>query len=165
MHFVVPLSVLHFVLSISFQITPSIRSYQLFFWCRYLHQAGGGIETAGGAVAINDMLLMSFEGFLRFFPVWPVADDASFTMLRAVGAFQVSARLAGGVVHGVSVVSDAGANCTFLSPWEPPETQPILAAAGTPVAIIERAGGPAGVLWRFATTAGGVYTIMPQPVD
>ena len=40
-------------------------------------------------MAINDMLLMSFEKFLRFFPVWPVDDDASFTNLRAAGAFLV----------------------------------------------------------------------------
>eukprot|EP01043_Picozoa_sp_COSAG02_P083188 COSAG02_NODE_21256_length_796_cov_1.030129_1_plen_244_part_10 len=37
----------------------------------YLRQGGGGIETAGGALAINDMLLQSFEGFIRLFPVWP----------------------------------------------------------------------------------------------
>ena len=61
----------------------------------YLRQGGGGIETAGGAQAVNDMLLQSSEGFLRFFPVWPAGEDAAFDTLRAVGAFLVSASLEG----------------------------------------------------------------------
>ena len=61
----------------------------------YLRQGGGGIETAGGAQAVNDMLLQSSEGFLRFFPVWPAGEDAAFNTLRAVGAFLVSASLEG----------------------------------------------------------------------
>ena len=127
----------------------------------YLRQGGGGIETAGGAVAVNDMLLQSFEGFLRFFPVWPRSEDASFTTLRAVGAFLVSASLKGGVVKGVEVVSEAGLNCTFVSPWEHTGTKgsPSVSGAGKPVAVASIAG-PGGLsLWRFETLAGQTYRI------
>ena len=130
----------------------------------YLQGSGGGIEKAGGAVAINDMLLMSFEGFLRFFPVWPPADDARFTTLRAVGAFLVSAALDDGVVHGIEVVSEAGGNCTILSPWSPPEAAPMVTTATGAQVAVEHVDGPPGVpvLWRFATSVGGVYTIAPH---
>jgi hypothetical protein len=47
---------------------------------------GGGIEQAGAVEAINTLLLQGQEGFLRFFPVWPVGEAASFTTLRTQGA-------------------------------------------------------------------------------
>ena len=130
----------------------------------YLRQGGGGIETAGGAVAINDMLLMSFEGFLRFFPVWPPADDASFTSLRAVGAFLVSASIRSTVVVDVEVTSEAGRNCTFLSPWQRASAEPpVVTSASGERLVVVRATSPLGAtsLWRFATVAGGVYTVVP----
>ena len=126
----------------------------------YLSQAGGGIETASGAVAVNDMLLMSFESFLRFFPVWPRAEDASFTTLRAVGAFLVSASLSAGVVGDIEIVSDAGLNCTFLSPWQPQAAAPLVTGAKGSAVAVARAPSQGGLaLWSFATVRGGVYTI------
>ena len=52
---------------------------------------GGGLETTGITLAINEMLLQSHEQALRFFPVWPQGWPASFTTLRTVGGFLVSA--------------------------------------------------------------------------
>jgi len=59
----------------------------------YLVEAGGGYETAGASIAVQEMLLQSHENFLRFFPSWPKGEPASFSGLRAVGAFVVSGRL------------------------------------------------------------------------
>jgi len=42
---------------------------------------------------------------------------ASFTDLRAQGAFLVSASWSGGCVTSVSVLSEAGETCRFYSPW------------------------------------------------
>ena len=124
------------------------------------------IEEAGGALAVNDMLLMSFETFLRFFPVWPRADDVSFANLRAVGAFLVSATLQKGVVTDVEVVSEAGLNCTFVSPWLPAASvAPVVTDANTgKVVPVVRAAVPpsmaAGlVLWRFSTLPGVKYSL------
>ncbi|MDX2082018.1 MAG: hypothetical protein SFU53_14630 [Terrimicrobiaceae bacterium] len=77
----------------------------------------GGLETAGAAVAVTEMLLQSHEGFLRLFPVWPAERDASFRRLRAKGAFLVSARLRAGVVDFVEVESERGGTLRILSPW------------------------------------------------
>ena len=145
----------------------------------YLVQGGGGIETAGGALAINDMLLQSFERwtggtFLRFFPVWPIAtDDASFTALRANGAFLVWGSVQGGVVGGIRVMSEAGSDCAFASFWNTSEvggapptvtvvTQQARAGRDPGRVAVESVGGPRGLqLWRFATDPAVTYAISP----
>ena len=52
---------------------------------------GGGVETAGLAHALNDMLLQSDGTYIELFPAWPADEPASFRALRAKGAFVVSA--------------------------------------------------------------------------
>ncbi len=66
---------------------------------------------------IQEMLLQSYDGVLRFFPCWPRGLDASFGTLRAAGAFLVSAQLKGGEVSGVTVFSERGRPCTVRNPW------------------------------------------------
>ena len=83
----------------------------------YLSVGGGGIEGAGGLLAVNEMLLQSWDGVLRLFPVWS-GKDASFHHLRAVGAFVVSASLKSGIVTGFSIISEAGGACLLESPWD-----------------------------------------------
>jgi hypothetical protein len=82
-----------------------------------LYYGGGGIESSGGFLAINEMLLQSHEGTLRLFPCWPKDQNARFRTLRAVGAFLVSAELNHGVVTGVKIVSKKGKSCTVQNPW------------------------------------------------
>jgi hypothetical protein len=82
-----------------------------------LHYGGGGIENVAGFLAVNEMLLQSHEGVLRFFPVWPKDQNARFGSLRAVGAFLVSAELKDGTVAGVKIVSEKGSPCTVQNPW------------------------------------------------
>ena len=41
-----------------------------YFLCPQLN--GGGIEQASAVEAINTLFLQGQEGFLRFFPMWPV---------------------------------------------------------------------------------------------
>jgi hypothetical protein len=82
-----------------------------------LFYGGGGVESCGGFLAVNEMLLQSHEGVLRFFPCWPKDQNARFGTLRAVGAFLVSAELQNGVVSGVKIVSEKGCPCTVQNPW------------------------------------------------
>jgi len=82
-----------------------------------LQYGGGGIENCSGFLAINEMLLQSHEGALRFFPCWPREMDARFGTLRAVGAFLVSATLKDGIISGVVILSEKGRECTVVSPW------------------------------------------------
>jgi len=82
-----------------------------------LTYGGGGIENVSGFLAINEMLMQSHEGVIRFFPVWPKEQDARFGSLRAVGAFLVSAELTNGVVGAVKIRSEKGRACTVQNPW------------------------------------------------
>jgi hypothetical protein len=77
----------------------------------------GAIEGASGYLVVNEMLLQSHEGVIRFFPVWPNDQDARFGNLRAVGAFLVSAELKNDEVAGVKIVSEKGKDCTVHNPW------------------------------------------------
>lgn len=82
-----------------------------------LNYGGGGIENVSGFLAINEMLLQSHEGILRFFPCWPAGQDARFGDLRAVGAFLVSAARENGQTTGVKIVSEKGRACAIQNPW------------------------------------------------
>jgi alpha-L-fucosidase 2 len=137
---------------------------------------GGGIEQFGATEAVNSALLQSQEGFIRLFPMWPVAENASFTTLRARGAFLVSAAFAGGATAAPVLVraddSFAAApparNCSLLDPWAapgaPPPWRPLVVrdASGALVAV---AADPAWALklpvWLFAARSGENYTVWP----
>lgn len=125
----------------------------------YVAQGGGGIETAGATVAVNDMLLHSWEGFVRLFPVWPRGSDAAFTTLRAVGAFLVSASIKAGAVSDVTVVSEAGEDFVVLGPWGGKGVAVVF--KGTGAAVPTTAATVRGVagLCRFGTVAGATYIL------
>lgn len=67
--------------------------------------------------ALQEMLMQSHEGVLRFFPCWPREMDARFGTLRARGAFLVSAELKSGMVANVQIVSEKGRDCMVQNPW------------------------------------------------
>ena len=124
-----------------------------------LFYGGGGVESCGGFLAINEMLLQSHEGVLRFFPCWPKEQDARFGTLRAVGAFIVSAEFKGGVVSGVKIVSEKGKPCTVQNPWLGKKVR--LTRNGKSVGMfgdVKR-----GERFTFATAAG--ETIVLAPVE
>jgi hypothetical protein len=82
-----------------------------------LFYGGGGVETCGGFLAVNEMLLQSCDGVIRLFPVWPKALDARFGNLRASGALLVTAELKGGEITNVQLLSEKGFDCTVQNPW------------------------------------------------
>lgn len=69
--------------------------------------------------AVQEMMLQSYEGILRIFPVWPKINhpNASFRGFRAWGAFEVSASMQNGIIECVSVVSHKGHICCIQNPW------------------------------------------------
>ena len=82
----------------------------------------------------------------------------NFRGLRAVGAFLVFASLAAGEVHGVSILSKAGQNCTVLSPFGQRGVV-VKDGSGAPLqtrrVTIETAAG----LWQFETAAVEMRTL------
>ncbi|MCX6996879.1 MAG: hypothetical protein NTV49_07300 [Kiritimatiellaeota bacterium] len=118
-----------------------------------LYYGGGGIESCGGFLAINEMLLQSHEGVIRFFPCWPKDQDARFGTLRAVGAFLVSAELKGGVVTGVKIVSEKGRPCIVQNPW-PGKTVRVTRNGRAKETV-------AGGRWSLQTMPGEVIVLAP----
>ena len=78
---------------------------------------GVWFENFSLPVVLNECLLQSYNGQLRFFPNWPKDKDASFRTLRAVGAFLVSAEMQGGKVKWIQVRSEAGGRLQMINPW------------------------------------------------
>lgn len=85
----------------------------------YIVQEGGGIETlAAVPLTINEMLMQSYEGIVRIFPNWNILKDASFSNLRAYGAFLVSSSLQNGRIGFVKLTSEKGKVCKMENPWK-----------------------------------------------
>jgi len=117
---------------------------------------GGMLENIGATAAINEMLLQSHGGKLRFFPVWDAAatGPASFTTLRAYGAFLVSASVdGGGTVAPIALSSEVGGDVVFESPWA--GAPRVVDGAGAAVQVASVSPG----VFSFPTSAGGAYTI------
>ena len=119
---------------------------------------GGMLENIGATVAINDLLLQSHGGVLRFFPVWNATalGAASFSTLRAYGAFVLSASVdAGGTVSAVSLDSDVGGDVVFASPWGGAAAPRVADGGGNAVPVTTVSPG----VFSFATKIGGSYVI------
>ena len=129
--------------------------------------AGSGcpLENAGATLAVNELLLMSANFTLRFFPNgWPTGQPAAFQSLRAKGGFLVSARAQGGAILGnVTIESLAGATCVFV----PPAAQGPLGQPATLTRVYDTSVGdrpvpvqpaPGGKL-AFNTTRGHTYVL------
>ena len=118
---------------------------------------GGMLENIGATVAINDLLLQSHGGMMRFFPVWNATalGPASFSTLRAYGAFLVSASVdKDGTVSPVSLSSEVGGDCVFASAWG--EAAPLVVDGdGATVPVTNVSTG----VFSFAAVAGSSYTI------
>jgi hypothetical protein len=77
---------------------------------------GGGIENSSAIPStVNEMLLQSYEGVLRLFPVWDRDRDASFHGLRAHGAFLVDAKVQNGAITA-EILSEQGRTLTVEAP-------------------------------------------------
>ena len=144
-----------------------------------LYYGGGGIESCGGQLSLNEMLLQSHEWaadrpaqaedssrvatapvrpppayLIRLFPCWPRALDARFGALRACGAFLVSAELKDGAVGGVRLVSEKGCACALQNPW--PGRTVRLGRNGRPAEALT------GERFVFTTSAGERLTLEPE---
>jgi alpha-L-fucosidase 2 len=80
-------------------------------------QGGGGIQTCVSIEAINSMPLQHEASVLRIFPDWSHAMDASFTRLRAKGAFLVSSEQRAGDISFVDIIGEKGGDLHIANPW------------------------------------------------
>lgn len=68
------------------------------------------------STAMNESLLQSYDGTLRFFPAFPDNRTGRFT-LHAEGGFVVSSEIKSGEVQWISVKSLFGNTCRLELPW------------------------------------------------
>lgn len=118
---------------------------------------GAWTETLGIAAPLQEMLLQSYGGVIRVFPCWPRDVAASFTTLRAEGAFLVSASWREGRVTGLEILSEKGGPCRLVTPW--PQGIQVETVAGDSVKVTPWAEN----IPTFDTTAGETYRIVPRP--
>jgi alpha-L-fucosidase 2 len=84
----------------------------------YMARMGIWVENFALPAVINESLLQSYNGELRFFPNWRRADgNARFQTLRAAGAFLVSAELKDGRVEWIQALSEKGGRLRMINPW------------------------------------------------
>lgn len=74
------------------------------------------LEKTAVVETVNSMMLQSVEGVLHLFPCW-IESPASFTRLRAKGAFIVSAGYDGKKVTSLKIKSEQGNICNLQNPW------------------------------------------------
>ncbi len=72
----------------------------------------------GWPLVINECIVQSYNGKLRFAPV-RLDNDVLFGGLRTVGAFIVSGEIkSGGRIKALSIMSEAGCECRIVKPWD-----------------------------------------------
>jgi len=115
-----------------------------------------GQESAGATQAINDMLCSSYAGYIALFERWPLAEDASFTNLRAKGGFLVSGNLQTGTATNVTIVSAAGQPVILFSPWSPAAI--VVTDIATDKTVAVQKGAVVGT-YSWASVAGAAYRV------
>ncbi|MFC9707801.1 hypothetical protein ACFTRD_06555 [Paenibacillus sp. NPDC056933] len=83
----------------------------------FMSRMGIWFENFSLPSVINECLLQSYNGNLRFFPNWPNEQKAEFHTLRAVGGFLVSAIFTDGETKWIEIESEAGTSLSFYIPW------------------------------------------------
>lgn len=101
---------------------------------------------------INSMMLQSVDNILYLFPCW-TNQPASFTRLRAKGAFVVSADYDGSTVTDLEVHSERGGKCQLYAPALGEKIEVV--CSGKPVSVKRK-----GNVFSFATQAGETYKVI-----
>ena len=86
----------------------------------FLDRNPHGIENLSTVPnTLQEMMLLSHEGVLRFFRVWPRKShpNARFFGLYAYGGFVTDAVLKDGEVESVRIISTVGGRLSFENPW------------------------------------------------
>jgi hypothetical protein len=99
---------------------------------------GNYTEQFAASGVINELLLQSVGGILRFFPAWPAGEDAAFTRLRSEGGFLVSSRMKGDGIQDIRIQSTAGGVLRFLNPWK---GGPLIVKNGKAVSVRDEGNG------------------------
>lgn len=101
---------------------------------------------------INSMMLQSVDDILYLYPCW-TDKPASFTRLRAKGAFVVSADYTGSSVSNLEILSEKGNTCQLYAPVLGEKIEVVCNGKNIPVK-------KRGDVFSFNTKAGGMYKVV-----
>lgn len=127
---------------------------------KYMGKMGIWFENFALPAVINECLLQGYNGKIRLFPNWPLNKDASFTDLRTVGAFLVSAKLKNSGIQEVNIYSEKGEKLTLVNPWnrgyyQRKGTAEKVHFTGKEISLKTKAGRPlAFILIRISVVVG-----------
>lgn len=111
------------------------------------------LEKTAVVETINSMMLQSVDGILHLFPNW-TSTPASFTRLRAKGAYLVSACYNGHHVERPEICSEQGGECRIRTPWKGCKAMVLCQGKST---IIEEKDS----VLHIPTKKGQKYSILP----
>jgi hypothetical protein len=126
---------------------------------RYFMFEKNGIYTENFAypLVINEMMLQSHNGVLKFFPTMDYYRTAEFHNLRARGAFLVSAAMDRGSTLWAQIEATVDGTCRVRLPW--PEYAVVVTDGQSGTPIRHRIEGE-DIL--FHTAKGKVYRLEPK---
>ncbi len=122
----------------------------------FMMRMGVWTENLSLPAVLNECMLQSYGGTIMLFPNGKGLGRASFTRLRAVGAFLVTGDWDGGQVTALEILSEKGKTARVANPWEK-----------SPARVTEKGTGSAvrvsrdGNILIFATRPGETYVISP----
>jgi len=122
----------------------------------FMMRMGVWTENLSLPAVLNECMLQSYTGVIRLFPNIQGLGRASFTNLRAMGAFLLSASHDGNAVSRVTLFSEKGATAKLVNPWPEAHLQVTRVKDGQPVAVSVK-----GEIAKFPTQAGERYRIEP----
>jgi len=83
----------------------------------FMMRMGVWVENFALPGVLNECMLQSYAGTLRFFPNVQNLGAARFENLRAAGAFLVSAAFDGREITHISLLSEKGKQVRLAKPW------------------------------------------------
>lgn len=110
-------------------------------------------EKTAVVETINSMMLQTIEGVMYLFPCW-TQTPASFTRLRAKGAFLVTANYNGTTVSGLKIFSEKGGLCKLNNPWKEGKVR-VTDENGNSVPVKKE-----NDVYSFTTKKGSTYVIV-----
>ena len=120
----------------------------------FMMRMGVWTENLSLPAVLNECLLQSYSGTLRFFPNTKNLGPARFSKLRAAGAFLISAVWDGKTVSSVEIHSERGATVRMVNPWEQPNVR-VAGLSDNREITVRRDGN----VIEFPTQAGKRYRI------
>jgi hypothetical protein len=121
----------------------------------FMRRMGIWIENFSLPAVLNECLMQSYTGVIRLFPNTTNLGGATFTQLRAAGAFLVDAEWDGqAVISPVLILSEKGSRCRLANPWPQSTVRITRVADGKEVVAL----GSEGIL-DFGTAPGERYHV------